>query len=170
MSWFTSELRVWLIPFHLFKPSSDFCKPFRCGASYVDPYCFLCFAFVFAMLSSQFLAALWSHIGKGLTSWPSYVLWFLVFCHSPIWCSGSGMVLDWIDSWYLPSSLLILICAALNCKIYSYKLIIWYRKTCVKRPLSKRRKLVFQDQLSLYWGSKYCRMLCGAFCKTFDCH
>ena len=31
-------------------------------------------------------------------------------------------------------------------------------KTCVKRPLSKRRKIGFQDQLSLNAGQKYCRM------------
>ena len=31
---------------------------------------------------------------------------FLCFCHFPIWCLGSGVVLDCIDSWALPSSLL----------------------------------------------------------------
>ena len=34
-----------------------------------------------------------------------------------------------------------------------------YNKTCVKRPLSKRPKNGFQDQLSLNAGQKYCRML-----------
>ena len=34
-----------------------------------------------------------------------------------------------------------------------------YRKTCVKRPLSKEPKIGFQDQLSLNAGQKYCRML-----------
>ena len=33
------------------------------------------------------------------------------------------------------------------------------RKTFVKRPLSKRPKIVNQDQLSLNAGQKYCRML-----------
>ena len=37
--------------------------------------------------------------------------------------------------------------------------ILTYNKTCVKRPLSKRPKISFQDQLSLYAGQKYCRML-----------
>ena len=32
-------------------------------------------------------------------------------------------------------------------------------KACVKRPHSKRLKIVFQDQLSLNAGQKYCRML-----------
>ena len=36
-----------------------------------------------------------------------------------------------------------------------------YRKTCLKRPLSKRPKVVFQNQLSLNAGQKYCRMLQG---------
>ena len=34
-----------------------------------------------------------------------------------------------------------------------------YSKTCVKRPVSKRHKIGFQDQLSLNAGQKYCRML-----------
>ena len=34
-----------------------------------------------------------------------------------------------------------------------------YSKTCIKRPLSKRPKMGFQDQLSLYADLKYCRML-----------
>ena len=32
-----------------------------------------------------------------------------------------------------------------------------YSKACVKRPLSKRPKNGFQDQLSLSAGQKYCR-------------
>ena len=36
-------------------------------------------------------------------------------------------------------------------------------KTCVKRPLSKRPKIGFQDQLSLNAGQKYCRMLQESF-------
>ena len=34
-----------------------------------------------------------------------------------------------------------------------------YSLACLKRPLSKRQKIVFQDQLSLNAGQKYCRML-----------
>ena len=43
-------------------------------------------------------------------------------------------------------------------------------KTYVKGPLSKRQKIVFQDQLSLNAGQKYCRMLQGehsAILSTF---
>ena len=33
-----------------------------------------------------------------------------------------------------------------------------YSKTCVKRPLSKRQIIGFQEQLYLNTGQKYCRM------------
>ena len=47
----------------------------------------------------------------------------------------------------------------------SYKHVInVYSKTCVKRPLSKRQKIDFQDQLSLNAGPR------GAFFNTFDLH
>ena len=36
-----------------------------------------------------------------------------------------------------------------------------YSKTCVKRTLSQRQKIGFQDQLSPNAGQKYCRMLQG---------
>ena len=36
-----------------------------------------------------------------------------------------------------------------------------YSKTCLKRPLSKRPNIDFQDQLPLNAGQKYCRMLQG---------
>ena len=36
-----------------------------------------------------------------------------------------------------------------------------YSKACVKRPLSKRPKISFQDKLLLNAGQKYCRMLQG---------
>ena len=44
--------------------------------------------------------ALWSPSGKVLTPWLSCVLDFFVFCHFPTWCPGSGVVLDYIDSWF----------------------------------------------------------------------
>ena len=44
-------------------------------------------------------------------------------------------------------------CMLNHCVVYSI--------TCVKRPLSKRPKTSFQDQLSLNAGLKYCRMLQG---------
>ena len=42
-----------------------------------------------------------------------------------------------------------------------------YSKICVKRPLSKRPKIGFQDQSSLHAGQKYCRML-GSILQYFQ--
>ena len=48
-----------------------------------------------------------------------------------------------------------------NESIYHYHKKLMYSETCVKRPLSKRPEIGFQDQLSLNTGQKYCRMLQG---------
>ena len=45
----------------------------------MDPFGYLCFLFIFVMLSCLFLTALSSPAGKGLRSWLSLVLCFLVF-------------------------------------------------------------------------------------------
>ena len=42
-----------------------------------------------------------------------------------------------------------------------YRYCVQYSKTCVKRPLSKRPKIGFQDRLSPIAGYRYCRMLQG---------
>ena len=47
----------------------------------------------------------------------------------------------------------------LTCMIQTVRGI--YTKPCLKRPPSKRPKIVFQDQLSLNAGQKFCRMLQG---------
>ena len=47
--------------------------------TFVDLFCYLCFTFVFIILSCLFLAALWSPAEKWLTSWLSWVWCFLVF-------------------------------------------------------------------------------------------
>ena len=51
---------------------------------------------VLVMLSRSFIAALWSHEEKGLTSRLSFVL-FIVICYFPIWYPGTCVVLDCID-------------------------------------------------------------------------
>ena len=71
----------------------------------MDHLCYLCL--VFLMLLRLFIAALWSTAGKGLTSWLLLMV-FIVFFNFPIWYSGSGVVLDCIISWSLPSFLLLL--------------------------------------------------------------
>ena len=42
-----------------------------------------------------------------------------------------------------------------------------YSKTCIKRPLSKRPKMVFQDHLSFNAGQKHCRMEHSAMLSAF---
>ena len=49
------------------------------------------------ILSYLFLEALSSTAGKGLTSRLSCMLRYLAFCHFPILCRGSGVVIDCID-------------------------------------------------------------------------
>ena len=51
-------------------PQFSYC-PFKLqgGAPTVDPFCYLCFVFVFVILSCLFHAVLWPPAGKGLTSW-----------------------------------------------------------------------------------------------------
>ena len=71
----------------------------------MDPFCYLCS--VSFKLSCLFLVALWSLVGTGLTSWLFCVSCFLVICHFPIWCPGSGVVIDYIASFSLPSFLVL---------------------------------------------------------------
>ena len=54
----------------------------------------------------MFLVALWSPVRKELISWVSCMCCFLVFCHFLIQCPESGVILNCIDSWSVPSSLL----------------------------------------------------------------
>ena len=68
--------------------------PLHGGASFVDPFCYLCFVFVMCV-----------HCSLVVTCWERanflallYVR-FLCFFHFPIWCLGSVVVLDCIDSW-----------------------------------------------------------------------
>ena len=70
----------------------------------MDPFCYLCFLFV--MLSCLFIVALRSPARKGWSHGSLVCDVFLCFCHFPMWCPGSGMVLDCIDNGYLPSYLL----------------------------------------------------------------
>ena len=80
----------------MFKSSSEFYRPFQCGASFVILSCYLCFTLVFIILSCLFLVALLSPAGKWLTSWLSCVWWILVFLSLShmvfrVWCS-TGLI------------------------------------------------------------------------------
>ena len=57
----------------------------------MDHLCYLCLVFV--MLSCLFIAALWSPAGKGLASWPLFVMSYCDFVTFP--CGILGQV------WYL---------------------------------------------------------------------
>ena len=63
--------------------------------------CFFCGSFLFRVCSLQPCGHL---LGK---DWPLGSLVcdiFLCFCHFPMWCPGPGVVLDCIDTRYLPYS------------------------------------------------------------------
>ena len=61
----------------------------------MDHLCYLCLVFI--MLSHPFIAALWSHAGKGLTFWLSFAMFNCVFVTFP--CSILGQM------WYLIASI-----------------------------------------------------------------
>ena len=63
-----------------------FCWRFPGGVSFVDPICYLCFMFVFALLSCLFLAALLSPAGKR-----AYLLAFLCVVFSCVFVSFPNM-------------------------------------------------------------------------------
>ena len=71
--------------------------PFHRWVSFVDRFCYLSLS-----LPYLFLAALCSPVGKLLISKAALGSLvcdvFLCFCHFPIWCPGSGVVLDCVDS------------------------------------------------------------------------
>ena len=67
--------------------------------------CFFCgslLLFVFCVFLSYCLVCplqpFGPHAGLGLTSWLICMLFFLVFCHFPLWCLVSGVVYECIDS------------------------------------------------------------------------
>ena len=80
-----------------------------------------------------------------LCAHPSYAIilmgnrekWLLCFICLP----GASWLLCGSSSW----------CHGLVCSLW-----LWYSKIGVKRPLSKRPKIGFHDQLSLNIGQKYC--------------
>ena len=80
VSWPKSELMVRLVPWNMFKISSNvlLTVPRRCFF-YGHFLIFTFHVFVFVMLSCLFLAALWSPAEIWLTSWFSCVLCFHVF-------------------------------------------------------------------------------------------
>ena len=74
------------------------------------------------MLSCLFIVAFWSPAGKGLTSWLSCMWSFLCFCHFPMWCPGSGVVFDCIDS--IPELCLLTFCEQFPAHLALYKVAV----------------------------------------------
>ena len=93
-------------PWNWFKPSSKiFLLTFPRRCFFVDHLCYFCLVFV--MLSCVCLLMSCGHLlGK---DWPlGSRLWCLIVNLSlPHWYPGPGVVLDCIDSWSLPSFLLL---------------------------------------------------------------
>ena len=113
VSWSTGSSRVRLAPLGKFGPSSEtFYWPFQGGTSFVDLLCFFCLVLTFLWLCERlFICALWSHAGKGLTSWLSFVVSGCEFVTFPLFFSW---LYRFIDSWSLHPNLLstIQICTA----------------------------------------------------------
>ena len=95
VSWPTSELRVRLVIFLLTVPRWYF----FCGSFLT---CICLFHIVLPVSCSLVVT-----FGER-TDLLALLSVLLCFCHFPIRCPGSGGVLDCIDSWSLPSSLLII--------------------------------------------------------------
>ena len=106
MSWSTSELLVRLVHCltRLSPPVKYFYWPFEGGASFVDIFV-ISVLFCYAFMHICLLMPCGHLLGKG---WPlGSHLWCLIVTLSLFhWYSGSGVVLDCIDSWFLPSFLL----------------------------------------------------------------
>ena len=80
----------------VYKPSNKtiIYWPFQGHASFMDPFCYVSCLSCFIVCSLQPCG----HLMRN--GWPLGSLVcdvFLCFCHFPMWCSGSGVVLDCID-------------------------------------------------------------------------
>ena len=101
LSWSTSELRVRFVSSNMFKPSSNFLTD-RLKAMLLLWILFIICVSCHIVL--YVLAALWSLLGKNDLLALLHLMFFLCYCHFPIWCSGSDGVFDCMNYWYLPSS------------------------------------------------------------------
>ena len=66
--------------------------------SFVDLLCFCSVLCLLCLCARLIICALWSPVGKGLTSWLSFVVSSCEFVSISHWYRGSGVVLDCIDS------------------------------------------------------------------------
>ena len=154
MSWSTSESRVRLALLNRFKPSSKiFYWPLQGGTvtSFVDLLCFFLSCVCYDFVRVCFYVLCGHLLGKG---WPlDYRLW----CHTvnlslSHWYPGSGVVLDYIDSWSLHSYFLLFSEATSDSRNSSYLSI------CVSK--CSKTKMVFNyapECKRVFSNSIYCR-------------
>ena len=107
MAWSTSEFRIRLAPWNLFKPSSKlFYWPFQGGTSCVDHLnVFSVFCF-YAFVRVRLVVPCGNLLGNG---WPLGSRFVVSNCELSFshWYPGSGVVLDCINSWSLHPYLLL---------------------------------------------------------------
>ena len=90
-----SELRVRLVLWNYFKPSSNFLTDRSNGM--------LLLMNLFVICLCHFYTAMFVPCSLVVTCWEVV---FSCVCHFHMRCAGSGVVLDYIDSWSLPSFLI----------------------------------------------------------------
>ena len=133
MSWSTSELRVRLAPWIRFKPSSKlFYWPYQGGTSFVDILCVFLVLCLLCLCARLFICVLWSPVGKGLTSWLSFVVFNCEFVTFPVvsWASRG----TWLYRFLIFAPLLTL-SAVCDCVIsWSYSL--FYINKIFKRKVA----------------------------------
>ena len=113
-----------------------FSWPFQGGASFVNPLWIL----YVICVSCRSCCSVCSLQPCDHLLWKSWSLGFLVcdvflcFCHFPIWCPGSGVVFNCIDSWSLPSILLLF--STIICKIICMYHWQWFTLDCFSKKVS----------------------------------
>ena len=104
MSWSTS---VRLVPSNMFKPRVIFWLIVTRGYYIVDPIHICLYHIVSSVPWSRVvICSVRANLLVLLCVMFSCVFVTLCLCHFPIWCPGSGVLLDCIDSWSFPSCLL----------------------------------------------------------------
>ena len=126
--------------------------PFQGGASFVDHFCFLCFVFV--MLSCLFIATLWSPAGKGLVTWLSCMLCFIVFL-------SLSHVVSWVRCatksyrFLIFASLLLLLLTRCLCRTYCIN--VFCLSLCQSIYLSFHQTLTSSYEGTIYWYQVECK-------------
>ena len=127
----------------------------------MDLLCFCSVLWLLCLCVRLFICALWSPAGKGLTSWLSFVVPTVSLSLSH-WYPGSGVVLDFIDSWSLHPYLLwykrafYICCEYLNILFldYAHNVLLYY--TLVRSHLEFTLLIRFWFMLIGGWKCLLC--------------